>query len=140
MSYSIYDKFLTVSSCKHYCNQAAKRLNLITFDYFYDKRNELQFPGDSNIKQFKEFRDYQDWQIKFNLCKPATIKKTGLDEYILKHRELTFHLTIKGYSFLYICKFSSNNHNETDIINGIVEPVSDVVYIEDEGGQLRFIL
>ena len=46
MSYSIYDSFLTITDCKYYCNQIAKKLNLNTYDYFYDKYSEMQFPGD----------------------------------------------------------------------------------------------
>ena len=141
MAYSIYDKFLTISDCKYYCNQIANRLGLSTFDYFYDKYTELQFPGDSNLRTFKVFNDYEDWKIKFNLCKPATISKMGIDAYVLKHKELTFHLTLKGFSFIYVCKFSAKNHNETDnVIYGVLEPKTNIVYEEESNGQLAMIL
>lgn len=124
MSYSIYDHFLTVADCKYYCKEVANRLNLKTFDYFFDKYSELQFPGDSNIYAFDAFRGYQNWQIKFNLTKPATIKKMGLDEYVSKYHELKFNLTIKGMSFLYVCKFS---------------PIKEeVIYVQEPSGQLAF--
>lgn len=129
MSYSIYDHFLPIMDCKYYCNQLAKKLNLSTFDYYYDKYTELQFPGDSNLRSFAVFNQYEDWQIKFNLCKPATIKKMGIEEYVLKHKELRFHLTLKGFSFLYVCKFSGNNLNET-----IIE--TKPIYIEETNGQM----
>ena len=141
MAYSIYDKFLTITDCKYYCNQLAKRLNLSVFDYFFDKYNQLQFDGDSNLRSFEVFKDYEDWRLKFNLTKPATIKKTGLEEYVLKNKELVFNLTIKGFSFMYICKFSANNHDETsdNIVYGIIEPVSNVLYKEETNGQLAMV-
>lgn len=105
MSYSIYDSFLTITDCKYYCNQIAKKLNLNTYDYFYDKSSEIQFPGDSNIRTFQDFKSYEDWRIRFNLTKPKTIKKLGLEEYVYKNKELVFNLTIKGIRFLYVCKF-----------------------------------
>ena len=108
MSYSIYDSFLTVADCKYYCNQLAKKLNLNTYDYFYDKSSEVQFPGDSNIYTFQDFKSYEDWRIRFNLTKPKTIKKLGLEEYVSKYHELAFNLTIKGMRFLYVCKFYNN--------------------------------
>ena len=105
MSYSIYDSFLTITDCKYYCNQIAKKLNLNTYDYFYDKYSEMQFPGDSNIYAFQDFKSYEDWRIRFNLTKPNTIKKLGLEEYVYKNKELVFNLAIKGMRFLYVCKF-----------------------------------
>ena len=137
MSCSIFDKFLTVAGCKYYCNQIASRLNLRTFDYFYDKRNCIQFPGDSNIYSFKEFREYEKWRIRFNLTRPATIKKAGLDEYVLSHKELTFNLTIKGYSFVYVCKFSQPNCNE--IKHGYLDDNTKSIYIEEANGQYSFL-
>ena len=137
MPYSIYDRFLTITDCKFYCNQISKRLGLSTFDYFFDKHNQIQFPGDSNLRSFDAFKGYEDWRLKFNLTKPATIRKTGLDEYVLKNKELVFNLTIKGFSFVYICKFSGSNQNET--ING-VEPYDNTLYIEETDKQLRMVL
>lgn len=140
MSYSIYDHFLTIADCKYYCNQIAKRLNLTVFDYFYDKYNQIQFPGDSNIYKFDAFRCYEDWRVRFNLTKPATIKKIGIDEYVSRHHELVFNLTIKGFSFVYVCKFSANNLNE-NIVYGVVEPNTNTLYIEEtDTGQLRLVL
>lgn len=112
MSTTIYDSFLTILDCKYYCNQIAKKLDLIMYDYFYDNLNQVKFPGDSNLRNFDVFKYYEDWQIKFNLTKPKIIMKMGLDEYVSKNHELRFNLTIKGFSFLYVCKFSNSNHNE----------------------------
>ena len=141
MSYSIYDKFLTITDCKFYCNQISKRLELSTFDYFFDKYNQIKFSGDSNLRTFDTFKGYEDWRLKFNLTKPATIRKTGLDEYVLKNKELVFNLTIKGFSFIYVCKFSVPSHNETEVLCGVIEPYNNTVYIEDtETKQLRMIL
>ena len=117
MSYSIYDSFLTITDCKYYCNQLAKKLNLNTYDYFYDKSSEIQFPGDSNIRTFQDFKSYEDWRIRFNLTKPKTIKKLGLEEYISKHHELAFNLTIKGFRFLYVCKFYNQKDNDSTAID-----------------------
>ena len=136
MAYSIYDKFLTVADCKYYCNQIAKKLDLSTYDYFYDKSVDMKFPGDSNIRTFQAFYPYEDWRIKFNLTKPKTIKKLGIEEYVSKHHELTFNLTIKGFRFLYVCKFS----NPKEITHGIVYNNTKTVYIEEDSGQLSFIL
>jgi hypothetical protein len=140
MAYSIYDKFLTITDCKYYCNQAAKRLNLSTFDYFFDKYNGIQFPGNANLRNFEAFKPFEDWQIKFNLTKPATIRKMGLDEYITKYHQLIFNLTIRGFSFVYICKFSEPNHNEETIPHAVVEPTTCVLYREEPNHQLAFIL
>jgi hypothetical protein len=114
MSYSIYDNFLTIADCKFYCNEVAKKLDLSVYDYFFDKHTHLKFPGDTDIYSFEAFKQYQYWQVKFNLTKPGTIRKIGLDEYVSKHHELVFNLTIRGFSFVYICRFSAKNQNETD--------------------------
>lgn len=136
MAYSIYDSFLTVTDCKYYCNQLAKKLNLSTYDYFYDKYSEMQFPGDSNIYEFKVLKEYENWRIRFNLTKPKTIKKLGIEEYVSKNKELVFNLTIKGFRFLYVCKFS----NPKEITHGVVDNNTKIVYIQEESGQLSFIL
>ena len=136
MSYSIYDKFLTVSDCKYYCNQLAKKLNLNIYDYFYDKYSEMQFSGDSNIYAFHVFKSYEGWRIRFNLTKPNTIKKMGIEEYVSKNKELVFNLTIKGFMFLYVCKFS----NPKEVTHGVVDNNTKTVYIEESNGQLSFIL
>lgn len=135
MAYSIFDKFLTVADCKYYCNQIATRLNLNTYDYFYDKGSETKFPGNSVISSFAEFRQYEKWKIKFNLNRPATIKKMGLDEYVLRYHELSFHLTIRGYSFIYVCKFS----NPKQIERGKLDDNTKTIYIEETGGQYSFL-
>ena len=114
---SIYDNFLTINDCKFYCNQLAQRLDLTIYDYFYDNHTQLKFPGDASLRNFDFLKSYEDWRIKFNLSKPKTIMKMGLDEYISKNHELDFYLTIKGFSFMYICKFSENNHNENNNTN-----------------------
>ena len=136
MSYSIYDKFLTVSDCKYYCNQLAKKLNLNIYDYFYDKYSEMQFSGDSNIYAFHVFKSYEGWRIRFNLTKSNTIKKMGIEEYVSKNKELVFNLTIKGFRFLYVCKFS----NPKEVTHGVVDNNTKTVYIEESNGQLSFIL
>lgn len=137
MSYSIYDSFLTVSDCKYYCNQLAKRLGLSVYDYFYDKHTDKQFPGNSNLYNFKVFQEYEQWRIRFNLTRPRTISRIGLDEYVMQNRELTFNLTIKGFSFLYVCKFSIHN----EIRHGSVDDNTKTLYIEDSAtGQYSFML
>lgn len=137
MSYSIYDSFLTIADCKYYCKQIAQKLNLDVYDYFYDNHTQTQFPGDSNIYGFNSFRCYESWKIKFNLTKPKTIKKMGLDEYVSKNHELVFNLTIRGFSFVYVCHFSAKNQNET--IKGYVD-MNNNLYIEETDGQLCFSL
>ena len=136
MAYSIYDSFLTVTDCKYYCNQLAKKMNLSTYDYFYDKYSEIQFPGDSNIYAFQVFKSYEDWRIRFNLTKPKTIKKLGIEEYVSKNKELVFNLTIKGMRFLYVCKFS----NPKEVTHAVLDNHTKTVYIEESNGQLSFIL
>ena len=141
MAYSIYDSFLTVSDCKYYCNQLAKKLNLSTYDYFYDKYSEMQFPSDSNIYGFEVLKEYENWRIRFNLTKPKTIKKMGIEEYVSKNKELIFNLTSKGVRFLYICKFSnSNNDAEDNPVHAVLDNHTKIVYIEEDSGQLSFIL
>ena len=136
MAYSIYDSFLTVTDCKYYCNQLAKKLNLSTYDYFYDKYSEMQFPGDSNIYAFQVFKSYEDWRIRFNLTRPKTIKKMGIEEYVSKNKELIFNLTIKGFRFLYVCKFS----NPKEVTHTVLDNYTKTVYVEESNGQLSFIL
>ena len=136
MAYSIYDSFLTITDCKYYCNQLAKKLNLNTYDYFYDKYSEMQFPGDSNIYTFQDFKSYENWRIRFNLTKPKTIKKLGIEEYVSKNKELVFNLTIKGMRFLYVCKFS----NPKEVTHAVLDNHTKTVYIEEDSGQLSFIL
>ena len=136
MAYSIYDSFLTVSDCKYYCNQLAKKLNLNIYDYFYDKYSEMQFPGDSNIYGFEVLKEYENWRIRFNLTKPNTIKKMGIEEYVSKNKELVFNLTIKGFRFLYVCKFS----NPKEITHAVVDNNTKTVYVQEDSGQLSFIL
>ena len=136
MAYSIYDSFLTITDCKYYCNQLAKKLNLSTYDYFYDKSSEVQFSGDSNIYAFQGFKSYEDWRIRFNLTKPKTIKKIGIEEYVSKNKELIFNLTIKGFRFLYVCKFS----NPKEVTHAVLDNHTKTVYIEEDSGQLSFIL
>lgn len=142
MAYSIYDSFLTVSDCKYYCNQLAKKLNLSTYDYFYDKYSEMQFPGDSNIYAFEVLREYENWRIRFNLTKPKTIQKQGIEEYVSKNRELIFNLTIKGFRFLYVCKFSNNNKDDINDnpVHAVLYNKTKTVYVEEDSGQLSFIL
>jgi hypothetical protein len=135
MAYSIYDSFLTISDCKYYCKQVAKKLGLTVYDYFYDKYTETQFPGDSNIYQF--FNQYEQWRIRFNLTQPRIISRIGLEEYVSKNRELKFNLTIKGFSFIYVCKFSIPN----EIRHGSVDNNTQTLYIEDSAtGQYSFVL
>ena len=136
MAYSIYDSFLTVSDCKYYCNQLAKKLNLSTYDYFYDKYSEMQFPSDSNIYGFEVLKEYENWRIRFNLTKPKTIKKMGIEEYVSKNKELIFNLTIKGFRFLYVCKFS----NPKELTHAVLDNHTKTVYVEEDSGQLSFIL
>ena len=140
MSYSIYDSFLTITDCKYYCNQLAKKLNLSTYDYFYDKYSEMQFPGDSNIYGFEVLKSYEDWRIRFNLTKPKTIKKIGLEEYVSKNKELIFNLTIKGFRFLYVCKFSNNNDVEDNPVHAVLDSHTKTAYMQEDSGQLSFIL
>ena len=136
MAYSIYDSFLTITDCKYYCNQLAKKLNLSTYDYFYDKYSEVQFSGDSNIYAFQGFKSYENWRIRFNLTKPKTIKKLGIEEYVSKNKELVFNLTIKGMRFLYVCKFS----NPKEVTHAVLDNHTKTVYIQEDSGQLSFIL
>ena len=131
MAYSVFDKFLTVQDCKYYCNQVATKLNLSSFDFFYDKSSDIQFPGDSDISKFKLFQEFEPWRLKFNLTKPATIQRLGLEEYVTKHKELRFNLTIKGLSFLYVFKFISQD-TETVTVNPL--------YIIESSGQMALNL
>lgn len=135
MSYSIYDQFLTHSNARYYCEQIAKELNLDIYDYFYDNYTEQKFPGESDIYKFKAFQCYDTYRIKFNLCKPKTIMKTGLNAWVLKTMELRFHLTIKGFSFVYVVKFSSKKAAHT-----VPNDIPGDLYVQEESGQMCMIL
>lgn len=132
MSYSIYDSFLTLDACKYYCKQVAARLNLSIYEYFYDNLVEKQFE-DTDITHYREFMSYESWQVKFRLNKPKTIMKMGLDAYVAQKRELTFHLTIRGYSFLYVVKFYEPVVHEVPV-------VTTDLYVQDASGQMCMVL
>ena len=101
----------------------------------------MQFPGDSNIYGFEVLKEYENWRIRFNLTKPKAIKKMGIEEYVSKNKELIFNLTIKGFRFLYVCKFSnSNNDAEDNPVHAVLDNHTKIVYIEEDSGQLSFIL
>lgn len=140
MSYSIYESFLTLEDCIYYCKQVAARLNLTTYEYFYDNRikkkfNAIKKDEDGNVKlridntakflnEFAVFKDYELYRIKFNLTKPKTIMKMGLDAYVAEKKELKFNITIKGYSFLYAVEFHE----------------SKPLYIIEDSGQMCMLL
>lgn len=111
MPVTVFDKFLTPIQCKSLCTEIAKRNNMELFDYYYDNQTELQFSGDCDICTFRALENYELWQIKFNLARPKTVLRLGVDEYIRTHQELRFHLTIRGFSLLYVAKFS---HKESE--------------------------
>lgn len=133
----IFIPYRPVENYKAYCKQLAKDLEFTIYDYYFDNLNKLQFPSNSDIYKFKEFRQY-DWRkIQFKLTNATTIQRMGLQEYVRKNRELVFNLTIKGYSFLYVCKFSPEN----DMRHGHVDNDTKIVYAEDNRtGQLSFVL
>lgn len=106
MPVTVFDKFLTQEQCKSICMDIAKRNNLDMFDYIYDNHTEIQFPGDVDVCTFKALENYELWQIKFNLAKPKTVLRLGVDEFVRLNQELRFHLTIRGFSLLYVCKFT----------------------------------
>ena len=46
MSYSIYDKFLTIESCNYDAKQIANKLGMNMFTYYHDNLDKVQIPGD----------------------------------------------------------------------------------------------
>lgn len=128
---TIYDNYLHINTVKAFCADIAERNNYAMYDYFWDNHTETKFPGDSDIYSFKVLEEYDVWQIKFNLSKAKTVRHVGLYEYVNKYRELVFHLTIKGYQFLYICVF--NPAPPKDEI--VVKHIGPAVY-EWSNGQL----
>lgn len=135
---SIFKQFLTVSDCKYYCNQVAAKLNYNTQDYFYDKNTNQQYPGDANIYNYNMFYNYESWRIKFNLAKPKTIQNIGLEQYVSENKMLVFYLTIKDFSFIYVCKFIDPKLEETIQQETYVK--DNVVYKPEANGQYKFML
>lgn len=152
---SIYYPFLPLEHCVTYCKQVAERLNLATYDYFYDNRIKKQFStvkkdDAGNViltidntekfrREFKVFGEYDPFYIKFKLAKPKTIMKMGLDEYVAKNRELRFHINMTGFSFLYTVEFYEPTVEEVSVIAPVIE-VPDDLYTIDKTGQMCMVL
>ena len=133
MSYSIYDKFLTIESCNYYAKQIANKLGMNMFSYYYDNLDKVQIPGDE-VHDICDWLglDVADWRRTFNLCNSNKIKKIGIENYVSKHKELNFYLTVKGYSIVYAIRFSD--------IKPKPNKIHDDDYIIESDGQLSFIL
>lgn len=135
---SIFDKFLTVQHCDYYANQVAKKLNLKTYSYYWDNSSQTQIPSSSNILNWGVLKSYEPWRIKFNLTKPKTIMKMGLEEYVSKNHELRFNLAIKGFSILYVIQFY--NPSDDGSINAVIDTNTHNLYSEDKvTGQYSFV-
>ena len=130
MSYSIYDKFLTIQSCNYYSKQIANKLGMNMFTYYYDNLDKVQIPGDE-VHDICDWLglDVADWRKTFNLCNANKIKKIGIENYIKDKHEINFYLTVKGYSIIYAIRFSDIKPDKTHDN-----------YIEESNGQLSFIL
>lgn len=135
MSYSIYDKFLTIESCNYYAKQIAEKLNLKTFSYYYDNLDKVQIPGDetNDICNWLGL-DVPEWRRKFNLCNANKIKKIGIENYIKDKHEINFYLTVKNMSIIYAIKFMDIKPKVTNNPQGNI--LDD--YILESDGQLAF--
>lgn len=135
MSYSIYDKFLTIESCNYYAKQIAEKLNLKTFSYYYDNLDKVQIPGDetNDICNWLGL-DVPEWRRKFNLCNANKIKKIGIENYIKDKHEINFYLTVKNMSIIYAIRFMDIKPKVIDNPQGNI--LDD--YILESDGQLAF--
>ena len=134
MSYSIYDKFLTIESCNYYAKQIAEKLNLKIFSYYYDNLDKVQIPGDEiDICNWLGL-DVPEWRRKFNLCNANKIKKIGIENYIKDKHEINFYLTVKNMSIIYAIKFMDIKPKVIDNLQGNI--LDD--YILESDGQLAF--
>lgn len=131
MSYSIYDKFLTIQSCNYYVKQIANKLNMKTFSYYYDNLDKVQIPGDDvhDICSWLGL-DVPEWRRTFNLCNANKIRKIGIENYVKSNHELNFYLTVKGESIIYAIRFMDIDINHDDVIPH--------EYLLESDGQLRF--
>ena len=132
MSYSIYDKFLTIESCNYYAKQIANKLGMNMFSYYYDNLDKVQIPGDetNDICNWLGL-DVPEWRRKFNLCNANKIKKIGIENYIKDKHEINFYLTVKNMSIIYAIRFSDIKPKQNKIHDD---------YIIESNGQLKFIL
>lgn len=131
---TIFDKFQQVSSLDYYAKYYASKLDMNAFQYYWDNINHVQIPCTSNIRNWKEFVNYPDYRLSFNLTDIRRIKRYScIEDYIREHKRLSFNLTIKGYSILYIIEFSNKTKPvQPDNIN--------IIYQEEPNGQLYFNL
>ena len=139
MSYSIYDKFLTIQSCNYYSKQIANKLCMNMFTYYYDNIDKIQIPGDE-VHDICDWLglDVPNWRRTFNLCNANKIKKIGIENYIKDKRELNFYLTVKGYSIIYAIKFMDIKQIlKPKVINSPQDNILDD-YILESDGQLAF--
>ena len=102
---SIFDKYLSLNDCGYYIKRTADVLGLQTYCYYWDNKNKIKIPSEKNIHTWSDFRYMEAWRITFNLSKPKTIAKVGLEQYVSKHHELVFKLNMPHYSIVYVAKF-----------------------------------
>jgi hypothetical protein len=104
---------LTIDECKNYCKYLASKYNYKIYEYFYNNDTHVndfvgkKFAGNVNIYEFKfleYYARYRKDKIVFKLVDANKIIK-DTKGYLESHKELTFHLALKGFSFLYICEF-----------------------------------
>lgn len=130
MSYSIYDKFLTIESCNYYAKQIAEKLNLKTFSYYYDNLDKVQIPGDetNDICNWLGL-DVPEWRRTFNLCNANKIRKIGIENYIKDKHELNFYLTVKNMSIIYAIRFSDIKINpQGNVYDYVLEPDGQLAF------------
>lgn len=118
---------LEIAQVKNFCKEFAKENEYRIYEYFYNNDTHIndfvgaKFAGNVNIYNFAFLAPYKDRKadILFSISDEKRIlREGGIENYIRNHGELVFHLALKGFRFLYKCKFykkpivSNINHDD----------------------------
>jgi hypothetical protein len=100
---AIFREKIYSSEIKNACRNIADEYGYAVSFNYYDKTTKINYPGD--IKLGSLFTKHNVDDLKFTLSDSKRVKK-GVCNYIDAKGEIIFHLALKGYQFLLVCKFT----------------------------------
>jgi hypothetical protein len=121
---AIFREKIYSSEIKNACYDIANEYGYTVDFHYYDKPTQINYPGDTKLGSL--FTNHNVDDLKFTLSDSKRVKK-GVCNYIDTKGEIIFHLALKGYQFLLVCKFTP------DIINTQVEYDE-----EDDGDKINY--